>query len=126
MADLWSNRPFCSNDLMISSQLKKSRWSVYEAYHSRMWLPKIFTFTRFLSTVALSSHKERIGFRPFDEGCCSLLIFYVKKEWYMDFFSSHFDNFSCFWEHIWLGFFCYKEGFLYYSVWNAKKCNLPL
>ena len=29
MADLWSNRPFCSNDLMISLEHKNSRWSVY-------------------------------------------------------------------------------------------------
>ena len=29
MDELLSNRPFCSNDQMISSKRKKSRWSVY-------------------------------------------------------------------------------------------------
>ena len=29
MADLLSTLPFCSNNLMISSECKKSRWSVY-------------------------------------------------------------------------------------------------
>ena len=29
MADLCSNRPFCSIDLIISSEPKKSRWSTY-------------------------------------------------------------------------------------------------
>ena len=29
MANLLSNRPFCSNDLLISSERKKSRWLIY-------------------------------------------------------------------------------------------------
>ena len=41
MADLCSNRPFCSNNLIISSECKKSRWSTYILHTLALNLKKI-------------------------------------------------------------------------------------
>ena len=68
MVDILTNRPFCSNILMISSERKISRWSVYITLfiyllHPSLCIPRLLPMYVCLSLMHLDRRSNQTNFK---------------------------------------------------------------